>query len=75
MVNILLSFLMVGLLISHDIYFPEKTLPEPEFNKKLEEGVQAFYQTEWGRARIIFDELKSESPSNPMPYFFESMMP
>jgi tetratricopeptide (TPR) repeat protein len=65
----------MGLLVSHDIHLPEKTLPGPEFNKKLEEGVQAFYQTEWGRARKIFDELKSESPSNPMPYFFESMMP
>jgi tetratricopeptide (TPR) repeat protein len=65
----------MGLLVSHDIHLLEKTLPGPEFNKKLEEGVQAFYQTEWGRARKIFDELKSESPSNPMPYFFESMMP
>lgn len=66
---------MMGLLVNHDIHLPEKTLPGPEFNKRLEEGVQAFYQTEWGRARKIFDELKSESPSNPMPYFFESMMP
>lgn len=41
----------------------------------LEEGVAALYQTDWGTAQRAFDELKSMKPSDPRPYFFESMIP
>lgn len=46
-----------------------------DYEKKLDAGIEAFYQTEWDRANIIFDDLKRHEPLDPRPYFFESMMP
>jgi tetratricopeptide (TPR) repeat protein len=46
-----------------------------EFEVKLVEGIDAFYQTDWAAAREIFGELKKIYPEDPRPYFFESMMP
>lgn len=45
------------------------------FEGLLEEGIEALYETDWGNAREVFDELKSMNPSDPRPYFFESMIP
>ena len=45
------------------------------FEKELEEGIAAFYATDWDKALSIFDELKQMSPNDPRPYFFESMVP
>lgn len=45
------------------------------FEQKLEHAVEQFYQTQWTDARLLFNELKKESPGDPRPYFFESMMP
>lgn len=48
---------------------------ESTYEQKLDEGIEAFYQTDWGKANRIFEDLKIQSPKNPAPYFFESMMP
>lgn len=45
------------------------------YEKKLQEGIEAFYNTEWDEAESIFDELISERPDDPQPHFFLSMMP
>jgi tetratricopeptide (TPR) repeat protein len=49
----------------------EKTLYEQQLN----EGIQAFYQTDWNQANSIFSEIKKQHPNDPTPYFFQSMMP
>jgi len=50
---------------------PDKLL----FEQELEEGISAFYATDWDKATNIFNELKEISPDDPRPYFFESMIP
>lgn len=42
---------------------------------KLEEGIEAFYQTDWTRAKSIFRDLKSADPDDSRAYFFSSMIP
>lgn len=46
-----------------------------ERNEQFEAGVQSFYNADWKHAQSVFDDLKEDSPDNPMPYFFESMIP
>ncbi len=53
---------------------------DPPLNKDsseylLEEGIEAFYDTDWVASSAIFDRMKLNSPDDPRPYFFESMMP
>lgn len=45
------------------------------YNEELNEGINAFYQTDWDRANKIFEQMKSRYPDDPRPHFFESMMP
>jgi len=44
-------------------------------NKNLLDGIEAYYQTDWGEANHYFQKVKEEDPSDPRPYFFEAMMP
>jgi len=48
---------------------------EKPYDEKLQEGIAAFYETEWDKAETIFDELIDEKPEDPQPHFFLSMMP
>lgn len=45
------------------------------YEDQLEEGIEAFYQTDWNQANKIFSEIKQKYPEDPTPHFFESMMP
>lgn len=45
------------------------------YDEKLQEGIEAFYNTEWEKAEDLFNELMEENDSDPQPYFFSSMMP
>lgn len=45
------------------------------FEEKLEVAIEHFYQTRWEEADDLFHQLKRESPGDPRPHFFESMMP
>jgi len=42
---------------------------------QLEQGIEAFYNADWVTSTEIFDRIKVNSPNDPRPYFFESMMP
>jgi tetratricopeptide (TPR) repeat protein len=44
-------------------------------NQNLLDGIEAYYQTDWGEANLYFQKVKDEDPSDPRPYFFEAMMP
>ncbi|PWN07143.1 tetratricopeptide repeat protein [Rhodohalobacter mucosus] len=44
-------------------------------DSRFNEGVDAFYRTDWQTADSVFSELKKEHPDDPMPWFFSSMMP
>jgi tetratricopeptide (TPR) repeat protein len=44
-------------------------------NEILLDGIEAYYQTDWVKADILFQKVKDEDPSDPRPYFFEAMMP
>lgn len=55
--------------------YANKDSADTVFEHKLIQGIEAFYQTDWGSARSIFDQLKEMHPEDPRPYFFESMMP
>jgi tetratricopeptide (TPR) repeat protein len=46
-----------------------------EYEEKLNRGVDAFYRTDWQTANQIFEQLKKDSPQDPLPHFFLSMMP
>jgi tetratricopeptide (TPR) repeat protein len=41
----------------------------------LEQGIEAFYNTDWIASTELFNKMKMISPDDPRPYFFESMMP
>lgn len=45
------------------------------YDQQLEEGIDAFYKTDWGRAATIFDELKKLNPNDSRAYFFDAMIP
>ena len=45
------------------------------YEEMLNRGVDAFYRTDWQTADQIFEQLKKDSPRDPLPHFFLSMMP
>ena len=53
---------------------------DPSYNEAvveqlLEQGIEAFYKTDWVTSLELFHQIKNISPNDPRPYFFESMMP
>jgi tetratricopeptide (TPR) repeat protein len=49
--------------------------PKATLNENLLAGIEAYYQTDWGRAYHYFGKVKEMDPKDPRPYFFEAMMP
>lgn len=45
------------------------------YEQKLEEGIEAFYQADWSKAKTVFKALQKENPTDSRAYFFESMIP
>lgn len=45
------------------------------YEQKLQEGIDAFYKSEWDKAQHIFDDLKQQQPDDSRAFFFESMIP
>lgn len=45
------------------------------YDEKLQEGIEAFYNTDWEKAESLFQELMAENEKDPQPHFFSSMMP
>lgn len=51
-------------------------VPEDEwFTETMNDGIDAYYRTDWDLAKNYFEKIKEKYPENPRPYFFESMMP
>ncbi len=79
MISILLSIMLSTQVVLHTGYSGSEVSTEKEkkelYQKLLDEGVEAFYMTDWQRAGTIFEKMKTESPSDPLPHFFMSMMP
>lgn len=48
---------------------------DASLNQNLLDGIEAYYQTDWGKADLYFQKVKDGDPSDPRPYFFEAMMP
>lgn len=45
------------------------------YELKLEDGIEAFYRSDWAKADQLFAELQKQSPDDARAYFFESMIP
>lgn len=45
------------------------------YEQKLEDGIDAFYRTNWTEAGAIFRELQQEQPHDSRAFFFEAMIP
>lgn len=71
----LLLFTGTFLAYGNPFFEKEKSDSSESFDEKLEKAVELFYQTKWEEAGVILDELKEQSPRDPRPHFFESMMP
>jgi tetratricopeptide (TPR) repeat protein len=80
MVQVLL-FLLAGLVTdvesdqSNDIFYHDLHISSEEYEHQLNSGIDAFYRTDWEKAQEIFSGMKEHDPSDPRPWFFESMMP
>lgn len=45
------------------------------YEQRLDEGIEAFYQSDWKKADTIFQRLQQEYPEDARAYFFDSMIP
>ncbi|PAU95708.1 hypothetical protein CK503_01210 [Aliifodinibius salipaludis] len=45
------------------------------YEQKLENGIDAFYRTDWIEASSVFRELQQKKPGDSRAYFFEAMIP
>lgn len=45
------------------------------YEKKLEDGIEAFYRADWPKAERVFQDLQQKKPNDSRAYFFESMIP
>lgn len=43
--------------------------------RSLEDGLKAFYQSDWKQASSIFKDLQKGQPNDPRAYFFDAMIP
>lgn len=49
--------------------------PTSAYEQRLEQGIEAFYRSDWQKAISIFRQLQQLEPSNPRAWFFYSMVP
>lgn len=80
MLNLYFLFIILNTLSFENNIQDESDFNEPPLNDTsnellLEQGIEAFYDTDWVASTAIFDRMKMNSPDDPRPYFFESMMP
>ncbi len=71
--KICLSFFLI--LISVSVAYPSVKVDSTAYEKKLQDGIEAFYKTDWSRAGAIFIDLKEQSPQDARAYFFHAMIP
>lgn len=66
---------IAGLIFSILFFLSGIYTPDDPYEFKLENGIQAFYQSQWDSASVIFNELIQDNPDDPRAYFFSSMIP
>jgi tetratricopeptide (TPR) repeat protein len=49
--------------------------PTSAYEQRLEQGIDAFYRSDWQKANTIFRQLQLLEPNNPRAWFFDSMVP
>lgn len=57
------------------VHASEITNPKSAYEQRLEQGIDAFYRSDWRQADLVFDQLQKLDPGNPRAYFFSSMVP
>ena len=70
----LLTFLLVGWGLSAPAQSPVSG-SHSSYQKQLEKGIEAFYQSDWQEASSVFHTLQQEHPKDARAYFFDSMIP
>jgi tetratricopeptide (TPR) repeat protein len=55
--------------------YAEPVNPKSAYEQRLEQGIDAFYRSDWQRANSIFRQLQQLDPNNPRAWFFDSMVP
>lgn len=70
--NLLLTLLLIAATAGSLTAFSNVT---DSYDQKLEQGIEYFYQTDWDKAAVIFNELKSRDEEDPRAYFFHAMIP
>ncbi len=45
------------------------------YEQQLEEGLDAFYSSDWSKARSVFQNLQEDYPKDSRAYFFNAMIP
>lgn len=79
----LIKYTIIVLLYTFSVYsidsneseYIDPPLYEISNEHLLEQGIEAFYDTDWVASSSIFGKMKLNFPDDPRPYFFESMMP
>lgn len=49
--------------------------PRSAYEQRMEQGIDAFYRSDWQQANMVFDQLQQLDPNNPRAFFFSSMVP
>ena len=58
-----------------NVQIPSASVDSSSYEQKLEQGIDAFYKTDWQQASVIFDDLQSARPDDSRAYFFSAMIP
>lgn len=49
--------------------------PRSAYEQRMEQGIDAFYRSDWQQANMVFNQLQQLDPNNPRAFFFSSMVP
>jgi len=78
--SLLIGVLYCALITVILAWAPESSQAQPSSSKsayeqRLEQGIDAFYRSDWQRATTVFRQLQQLEPNNPRAWFFDSMVP
>jgi Flp pilus assembly protein TadD len=72
---IICGIIIIGGYSTSHSYNPGGVQEPDTYDKRLEQGIEAFYKTNWDKASSIFSELRTIDSDDPRAYFFEAMIP
>jgi len=78
--SLLIGVCFCALITVISAWAPEQSQAQPSnpksaYEQRLEQGIDAFYRSDWNRATTIFQQLQQLEPNNPRAWFFDSMVP